>query len=132
MPPPLPPIVFPPPGDGKRSGVLKWGLVGCAGASVIVIVGLVFLMSNARSMMGWALTKLEDAVLMGCTSEVTAAEKTDFRAAFLRFRSAATGDKVTPDQVKEIQERSTAAIRDGRVTPEELRDLTAALKKAVP
>ena len=52
--PALPPLVLPPrpePVDAKRSGCLSWGLVGCAAASVIVIVGLVFLMSNARQMM---------------------------------------------------------------------------------
>jgi hypothetical protein len=99
---------------------------------VIVIVGLVFLMSNARQMMGWALTKVEDAVLMGCTADVTPAEKAEFREAFARFRSSATENKATPEQVKGIQEKATAAAADGKVTPEELRDLTAALKKAAP
>lgn len=126
----LPPL--PPPADAKRSGCLSWGLVGCAAASVIVIVGLVFLMSNARQMMGWALTRLEDAVLMGCTADVTPAEKAEFREAFGRFRTAATESKVTPTEVKVIQEKATAAAADGKVTPEEIRDLTAVLKKAVP
>lgn len=133
-PPPLPLVLppMPPPVDAKRSGCLSWGLVGCAAGSVIVIVGLVFLMSNARQMMGWALTRLEDAVLMGCTADVTAAERAEFRAAFDRFRDAATESKVTPAQVKEIQEKATTAAADSKVTPEEIRDLTAALKKAVP
>lgn len=133
--PPNPPPALPPlpePADATKSGCLSWGLVGCAAGSVIVIVGLVFLMSNARQMMGWALTKLEDSVLMGCTSDVTAPDKAEFREAFSRFRSAAAEDKVTPTQVKEIQEKVTAAAADSRVTPEEIRDLTAALKKAVP
>jgi hypothetical protein len=134
-PPAIPPLVLPPlprPVDAKKSGCLTWGLVGCAAGSVIVIVGLVFLMSNARQMMGWALTKVEDAVLMGCTADVTPAEKTEFREAFARFRTAATESKATPDQVKEIQEKATAAAADGKVTPEELRALTATLKKAAP
>ena len=131
----IPPLVLPPlppPVDAKRSGCLSWGLVGCAGASVVVIVGLVLLMSNARQMMGWALTKLEDSVMIGCTADVTAAERTEFRAAFGRFRDAATESKVTPEQVKEIQEKASIAVADGRVTPEEIRNLTAALKKALP
>ncbi len=134
-PPAAPPLVLPPlppPVDAKRSGCLSWGLVGCAGASVVVIVGLVFLMSNARQMMGLALTKLEDSVMMGCTADVTAAERADFRAAFGRFRDAATGSRVTPTQVKEIQEKAAVAVADGKVTPDEIRDLTAALKKALP
>lgn len=131
-PPALPPIVFPPPADLKRSGVLKWGLVGCAGASVVVIVGLVFLMSNARSMMAWALSKLQDGVMMGCTVDVSPAERMEFRQAFQRFADGAKEGKVTPEQVQEVQQKVTAAIKDGRVTPEEIRDLTDFLKKAVP
>ncbi|MGE5345227.1 MAG: hypothetical protein ACM3JH_04660 [Acidithiobacillales bacterium] len=129
-PPGLPPIVLPPAGDAKRSGVLKWGLVGCAGASVVVIVGLVFLMSNARSMMGWALGKLQDGVMMSCTADVTPAERTEFRQGFQRFADGAREGRVKPQQVEEIQRKVMAAIRDGRVTPEEIRDLSAALKKA--
>lgn len=134
-PPTLPPIVFPPvvpPRDAKRSGCLSWGLIGCAGASVVVIVGLVFLMSNARSMMGWALGKLEDAVMMGCTAEVTPGERTEFRQAFRRFVDGAKEDRVTPERVQEVQQKVTAAVKDGRVTPEEIRDLTGLLKKVVP
>ena len=132
VPPAIPPIVLPPPQDQKRSGVLKWGLLGCAGASVVVIAGLVFLMSNARSMMGWALTKLQDGVMMACTPDVTPEERTEFRQAFQRFTVGTKEGRVTPTQVEEIQKEVTAAIGDGRVTPEEIRDLTAALKKAVP
>jgi hypothetical protein len=83
-------------------------------------------------MMGWALTKLEDSVLMGCTADVPAAERAEFRVAFGKFRSAATENKVTPLEVKEIQEKVSAVAADGKVTPVEIRELTAALKKAAP
>jgi hypothetical protein len=133
-PPTLPPIVFPtvPRGDLKRSGCLRWGLVGCAGASVVVIAGLVFLMSNARSMMEWALTKLQDTVMMSCTPDVTPAARQEFQEAFRRFSDGAKEGKVLPTQVQEVQQKLTAAVRDGKVTPDELRDLTDALKKAAP
>ncbi len=130
----LPPIVLPPaaPPDAKRSGCLRWGLVGCAGASVVVIVGLVFLMSNARSMMGWALGKLQDTVMMACTPDVTPAAREEFRQAFKRFSEGAKEGKVPPEKVQEVQQKVTAAVKDGRVTAEELRGLTEALKAAVP
>lgn len=132
-PPGLPPIVFPPPsGDAKKSGCLSWGLIGCAGASVVVIVGLVVLMSNARSMMGWALGKLQDSVLMGCTVEVTPGEREEFRQAFRRFSEAAKEGKASATAVQEVQQKVSGAAADGRITPEEIRDLTAALKKAAP
>jgi len=131
-PPALPPIVFPPPGYLKRSGVLKWGLVGCAGASVVVIVGLVFMMSNARSMMDWALGKLQDTVMMACTPDVPPSAREDFRQAFKRFSESAKEGKVSPGQVQEVQQKVAAVVGDGKVTAEELRDLTETLKRAVP
>jgi hypothetical protein len=130
----LPPIVLPPPSpvDAKRSGCLRWGLVGCAGASVVVIVGLVFMMSNARSMMDWALGKLQDTVMMACTPDVTPSAREEFRQAFKRFSESAKEGKVSPGQVQDVQQKVTAAVRDGKVTPEELRDLTETLTRAVP
>jgi len=131
----LPPIVLPPvppPGDAKRSGCLSWGLVGCAAASVVVIAGLVFLMGNARSMMGWALAKLQDTVMMSATPDVTPAEREAFRRAFTRFTDGAKEGKVGPSEVQEVQRKVTAAVADGKVTPEEIGGLTEALAKAAP
>ena len=69
---------------------------------------------------------------MSCTADVSPADKAEFREVFGRFRNAATASKASPAQVKEIQEKASSAVADGKVTREELRDLTAALKKAAP
>jgi hypothetical protein len=131
--PPGVPFVFPaPPLEAPRSGCLKWGLVGCAGASVLVIVGLVFLMTNAKTMMDWAFEKMSDQVFAACTADVTPDDKNAFRAAIKEFGDKAKAGKVKPDQVRAFQSKELSALADGKVTPGELRDMTAFLKAPSP
>ena len=112
----------------RRQGCLKWGLVGCAGASVAVIVGLLFLMSNAKKLMDFAFDQMGDQIVSACAPEVTPAEKEDFRAAMKGFSDKAKNRVVTAQQVTAFQGRVGAAVADNRVTAEELRSLTAFLK----
>ncbi len=112
----------------RRQGCLKWGLVGCAGASVAVIIGLLFLMSNAKKLMDFAFDQMGDQIVAASTPDVTPAEKAEFRAAMKSFAAKAKDRKVSAQQVSTFQGRVKAAIADNRVTPEELRALTAFLK----
>ena len=112
----------------RRQGCLKWGLVGCAGASVVVIIGLLFLMSNAKKLMDFAFDQMGDQIVAACAPDVTPAEKEDFRAAMKSFAAKAKDRKVTAQQVTAFQGRVKAAVADNRVTAEELRALTAFLK----
>ncbi len=130
--PPGVPIPFPTVPQEPRKGCLKWGLVGCAGASVAVICGLVFLMTNAKNMMDWAFDKMSDQVFAACTADVTPDEKNAFRAALKEFSEKAKAGKVKADQVRAFQSSELAALSDGKVTPEELRDLSAFLKAQAP
>lgn len=116
--------------EASRAGCLKWGLVGCAALSVVLIVGLVFLGTRARSLMDWAMGKLSDQVLALATSEVSSADREAFRAAYSDFTEKAKTGKVEPQKIRELQSKVTAAVGDGRVTPEELRDLTAFVRDA--
>ena len=112
----------------RRQGCLKWGLVGCAGASVAVIIGLFFLMSNAKKLMDFAFDQMGDQIAVACTPDVTPAAKEEFRAAMKSFAAKAKDRKVTAQQVSAFQGRVKAAMADNRVTEEELRALTAFLK----
>ena len=133
VPPPGVPSPLPDPlREAPRSGCLKWGLVGCAGASVLAIVGLVFLMTNAKSMMDWAFDRMSDQVFAACTADVTPDEKNAFRAAIKEFGEKAKAGKVKPDQVGAFQSSELSALSDGKVTPEELRSLTSWLKAQSP
>ena len=131
--PPGVPIPFPmPPREAPRKGCLTWGLVGCAGASVLVICGLVFLMTNAKNMMDWAFDKMSDQVLAACAADVTPDQKNAFRAALKEFGEKAKAGNVKADQVRAFQSRELAALSDGKVTSEELRDMTAFLTSQAP
>ncbi len=112
----------------RRQGCLKWGLVGCAGASVAVIVGLLFLMSNAKKLMDFAFDQMGDQILVACTPDVTPSEKESFRGAMRSFAAKAKDRKVTAQQVAAFQGRVKTAIADNRVTREELLALTVFLK----
>ena len=112
----------------RRQGCLKWGLVGCAGASVAVIIGLLFLMSNAKKLMDFAFDQMGDQIVVACTPDVTPVEKEDFRAAMKSFSAKAKDRKVTAQQVAAFQSRVKTAIADNRVTREELLALTVFLK----
>jgi hypothetical protein len=112
----------------RRAGCLKWGLVGCAGVSVLVIVGLLFVLSNAKKLMGLAFEKIGDQVVAAAAPEVTPAEKERFRTSLAAFAERAKSGKVPPAVVQAWQTRVTGALADGRVTGDEIRGLTAWLE----
>jgi hypothetical protein len=112
----------------RRAGCLKWGLVGCAGASVLVIVGMLFVLSNAKKLMGLAFEKIGDQVVAAATPDVTPAEKERFRTSLAAFAERAKAGKVQPTAVQAWQQQVSAAIADGRVTAEEIHGLTAWLE----
>ena len=129
--PPQPPVLLPIEDVAqlaRRQGCLKWGLVGCAGASVAVIIGLLFLMNNAKKLMDFAFDQMGEQIVAACAPDVTPAEKEEFRAALKAFTEKAKSGGVTPEQVTSFQSRVRSAVADNRVTAEELRALTAFLK----
>lgn len=112
----------------RRQGCLKWGLVGCAGASVLLIVGLLFMLANAKKLMGLAFEKIGDQVAAAAAPEVTPAEKERFRTSLAAFAERAKSGKVPPAVVQAWQSRVTGVLADGRVSGDELRALTAWLE----
>jgi len=129
--PPQPPVLLPIEDVAqlaRRQGCLKWGLVGCAGASVAVIIGLLFLMNNAKKLMDFAFDQMGEQIVAACAPDVTPAEKEDFRAAMKSFSEKAKNRTVTAQQVTAFQGRVKAVVADNRVTADELRALTAFLK----
>lgn len=127
--PPPPPPLQPGGADRPRSGCMKWGLIGCAGLSVLVIVALVFLGMRARNMMDWALGKSRDKVLTSCTADVTPEQKEAFRQAYDPFVARAKMGKISIDRMTTFNKKMVGALSDDRVTPEEITDLTAGLKQ---
>jgi hypothetical protein len=122
----MPPSIAP---ESSRSGCMKWGLVGCAGLSVMLIVGLIFVGTRAGTMMDWALTKIQDQILLTCTPEVTAEQKAEFRAAYAPFIAKAKKGGIPAEKMSAFRKEMMAALSDGKVTPEELTELTNGLKQ---
>lgn len=112
----------------RRQGCLKWGLVGCAGASVAVIIGLLFLMNNAKKIMDFAFDQMADQIVMASGPDVPPAQREEFRAAMKSFSERSRNGKVSASQVSAFRGRVNAAVARGRITPEELQSLTAFLK----
>jgi hypothetical protein len=112
----------------RRAGCLKWGLVGCAGASVLVIVGLLFVLSNAKKLMGLAFEKIGDQVVAASVPEVSPAEKERFRTALAAFAERAKAGKAQPAAVQAWQAQVSGALSDGRVTVDEIHGLTTWLE----
>jgi hypothetical protein len=131
-PAPLEPGATPFPRDRgtKGRGCLKWGLIGCAGISVIVIVGLLLLGSKAKSFLDSTLTKKGEEVVLRATPEVTAEEKTAFREAYRGFIDGAKEGRVPIGRMTSFTSKSDAALSDGSITPEEIRDLTDEVRQA--
>lgn len=132
--PPLAPGIPPPgvipPSRPRGSGFLRWGLVGCAGLSLVLIVSLVFLGTKARTLLGWALDQTRTQVLGCCTAEVTPEERRRFEEAFAAFSARTRAASVKPEALGKFRDAMTAAASDGKVTPEELRELTAVAREA--
>ena len=115
-------------GRARRDGCLKWGLVGCAGASVLLIVGMLFVLSNAKKLMGLAFEKIGDQVVAAAAPEVTPAEKERFRKALTAFAERAKAGTAQPAVIQTWQSQVTGALADGRVTGDEIHSLTAWLE----
>ena len=87
---------------------------------------LVVLSMKARSILSWALTRVEDQVMAGAGPDVTAADRQAFKDAYAGFVERARAGKATPEEIRDFQKRVLEALADGKVTPDEMRSLAAA------
>ena len=122
---------FPPPGmeKGKQFGCLRWGLLGCAGLSVLMIIGLMFLTMRAKSLIGWAFERLEGQVIAASAPGVTPAQKEEFKSAMKAFVEKARDGKAATGNIQKFQGEVMDSVKDGRVTAEEMEKLTRVLKE---
>lgn len=132
---PPPPIVpgsgpVPNPGekDSRPGGVLKWGLVGCAGLSVLLIVGMVLFLRKAPQLMESLLGATESQVVAAIAAEVPAAERDAFRTEYAAFVATAKAGKAKPEEIQGLQKKIVSALQDNRVSGEELKGLTDHLR----
>jgi hypothetical protein len=128
-PPPIEPGVatFPTPTEkiGTSRGCFKWGLIGCAGLSVVVIVGLVLLGTKAKGFLDSKLREKGQEIVAKATPDVTDADKTAFQNAYAAFIERAKGGRVPIGRMTSFTSKSDQALADEKITPEEIHDLTA-------
>lgn len=117
--------------DPESRGVLKFGLVGCAVLSVVAIVGMVLFMRKAPELMEKLLGATEAQVVAAIAPDVTAEEREAFRREYAAFVEAAKAGKARPETIQTLQKKIVEALKDDKVTAEELRSLTDALR-AIP
>ena len=106
-------------------GCLKWGLVGCAGLSVLLIAGLVFFATKAKSFLDSTLRDKGREIVAKAAPEVSEEEKETFRKAYDRFVERAKAGQVGFSRMTSYTSKSDRALADGKITPEEIRELTA-------
>lgn len=130
--PSLPPgVEFPPSHeDEKKGGCLKWSLIGCALVSVLLIIGLVWMTMKAKNIIGWALDQLESQVVSAAESSVTDYQKEAFKKAMAGFSQKAREGKADAAEIQRFQKLCLDAVRDGKVTPQEISHLTTAANAA--
>ena len=114
--------------DPQSRGCMKWGLVGCAGLSVVAIVGMVLFLRRAPQLMEKLLGATEAQVVAAMEAEVPAAEREAFRTEYAAFVVTARSGKAKPDAIQGLQTKIVEALKDGRVNAEELRGLTEHLR----
>ena len=114
--------------DAPARGILKWGLVGCAGLSVLAIVGMVLFLRRAPQLMESLLGATESRVAAAIEKEVPEAEREAFRLEYAAFVATAKAGKAKPDDIQGLQKKIASALEDDRVTGEELKGLTEHLR----
>jgi dsDNA-specific endonuclease/ATPase MutS2 len=107
---------------------MKWGLVGCAVLSLVAIAGIVLFLRRAPQLMESLLGATEAQVVSAIAPEVPAADREEFRREYAAFVTAAKAGKAKPNGIQAIQKKIVEALQDGRVTAEELRAITDALR----
>jgi hypothetical protein len=106
--------------------------MGCAAASILLTVGMFFLLSKGQPMMESLLRRQMGEVLAAAGTEVSAEDKDAFRRAVDPFIEKAKAGKISFDDMSRFQKLRIAALADNRVTAEEIRELTATLKRLAP
>lgn len=121
---------FPPPAaaDAPARGCMRWGLVGCAVLSVVAIAGMVLFLRKAPRIMEQLLGATEAQVVAAIEREVPEAEREAFRREYAAFVETAKAGKAKPDEIQKLQTRIVAALKDERVSAEELKGLTEQLR----
>ena len=114
--------------DVPARGCMRWGLVGCAVLSVVAIGVMVLFLRMAPRIMEQLLGATEAQVVAAIEKEVPEAEREAFRLEYAAFVETAKAGKAKPDEIQKLQTKIVAALKDEKVSAEELKGLTEQLR----
>ena len=114
--------------DPESRGCMKWGLVGCAALSVVAIVGMVLFLRKVPQLMETRLGATEAQVVAATAPEVPAEDRDAFRKEYAAFVATAKAGKARPEAIQKLQGRIVEALKDEKVTADELRGITEQLR----
>lgn len=137
VPPPPPPSPFhPEPIRPARGGCPKPLLVGCLVAvvlgGIVLLGGFYYLAKNYDKLMLWSFDRVEEGVRAGLPSDLPAAERQRLDAAFVAARREVEASVKMPEKAQQIQLQMmdiTRTTQDGRITREEVRQITEILER---
>lgn len=142
-PPPSPPGGFQkpadyystPPGSGSGKGVPKWVPLGCGGAGCLVLlimlaVGAFVGDQGATRVLTWMFERMEAETMPLVAADVPAAQKQALQDEFRTLTAKLRREEVGLISVQPILQELQAAIRDQKLSREEVDSLIDSLRKA--
>jgi hypothetical protein len=121
------PIEPAPPGSASNRGCWKAALLGCGGAAILCVVGLVGAVIYLQKHPETLTDLLMDRVRAGYAADVTSQDKSELDSAYADFRRALEEKKVSKDDMERVRD----AIKIGReVGREEVHELTRVFREA--
>lgn len=137
VPPPPPPSPFhPEPIRPARGGCPKPLLIGCLVAvvlgGIVLLGGFYYLAKNYDKMMLWSFDRIEEGTKAALPPDLPADERQRLDAAFVSARRAIAASIKVPEKAQQMQLQMmdvARASQDGRVTREEVRQITEVLER---
>ena len=130
-PPPPPPRPFDAEPRSTPLGCSTPILAGCGILFILLFIGAVALVLNAKSLLAYTMTKLQDQVVAALPEEVTEAESDQLRGAFSAAIARSRDGEMDYVQLQAMQSKLARAAEDaprGKLTVGGVRDLIVALE----
>ena len=101
-------------------GWWRWAGIGGGVVVAILFLALVAGVFSARRMLTWGLRRITGAVVAAVPAEVPAARRDELRRRLDCVVQQAEGGRADQRRLGELSRACTGALRDGRLTPEEM------------
>lgn len=123
-----------PPGPEKKSGCPRWllfgcGGLGCLGLILIFVLGAWAMRGGGGMVAGFLVNQIQKDTEELFDDDVPAEDRQAFRDELDRLKDHIEAKQITLVQIQPLLSELQTAIRDQRLTVDEVRDLTEALRE---